>query len=482
MSWFVEIDFVRSTFDASSVRDNGIPEWPPHPARLFNAFVDAASQDDDPAGFEALRCLESLSPPVLVVHGGSVGAEAPVTATRFAYVPTNQHTTDEGGVWKTAYPARVAKGPRAWPRTAGGSRVVLQYAEPIDPAVFDTISRLAKLIAYLGRSTTPVVVCCSLGDATLGPADVALVASDDFGGIEVSVPRPGYADDLRRAWLDQRPAHEVARRWVSYAPRQSTDDTLVSPFAPPLVLGLARPIDPRTTLLVTGRLRSAMERALDPAPAVLNGHAREGDAPPRHQVALVPLASHAGEHPDGLVRGLGVVMPRSVAAADRAAVLAALGQVPEIHLGRMGVVRFSGAPRSLVALRPSWWSRPSTTWTTVTPLVADRYLQPTDEAGWREQVRRSCAHVDLPDPAVIEIDQVPWAPGALRAASFDTRRPLAKDPARAAQRRAERPRPAMHVRVQFPEPVRGPVLLGNLRYYGLGWCMPLTVTEEPRHD
>ena len=105
-------------------------------------------------------------------------------------------------------------------------------------------------------------------------------------------------------------------------------------------------------------------------------------------------------------------------------------------------------------------------------MVSDRYLNPTDEDGWSEQVRRACQHVDLPLPELIEFSKVPWAPGSQTTNAYDVRRPLPKDASRQAARRRERPRPAMHVRVRFAEPVQGPVMLGNLRYYGFGLCAP----------
>ncbi len=477
MTWRIEIEFLRATYDASSVLDNGIPEWPPHPARLFNALVDAAALDEVPEADPALLALEAMSPPVLVVRSLTMN-ESEVSSERVGFVPTNQHTIKADEVWKTAYPARIAKGPRTWPRTTGGERVTMVWEDPISPDHFHALELLCKLVGYLGRATTPVVVRCADGDRETSPEEIELRSTDGFEGVEMSLPRPGYLAALRSAYEGQRPAHQVPRRWMAYSERHTTD-IVRSAFGTPHVLPIDRPRDPRHLLAITSRLRSAIESVLDPAPAVLNGHPIDGEPTPRHQVVIAGLSSNMGEHADGLIRGLALICPASIDPTDRKRILDSLGRVPELALGQLGVVRFGEMPRTaLKTLLPRTWTRPATTWTTVAPMVSDRYLTATDEDGWFEQVRRSCRHVDLPEPIDIDYSPVPWANGALRATSYDTRRPLPKDPKRAAARRAERAKPAMHVRIRFASPIRGPVLLGNLRYYGFGLCQPVGPIDQ----
>jgi CRISPR-associated protein Csb2 len=105
MSFSIDVEFIRSTFDASSMFDNSMPEAIPHPARLHNAFVDAAAQGEVEDAFKTLSAWEMMEPPrIFLPHHGD-------PSERVAYVPTNQHAKTATDVWKTQYPARKQKVP-----------------------------------------------------------------------------------------------------------------------------------------------------------------------------------------------------------------------------------------------------------------------------------------------------------------------------------------------------------------------------------
>lgn len=465
MSFVIEVEFVRSTFDASSLFDNALPDPLPHPARLHNAFVDAAAQGDVDGAFEALAAWEMCPPPRVLSPQRADSSE------RVGYVPTNQHGSKVDEMWKTAYPGRIAKGPRTWPRTAVANAVRYAWDDSLlSNHELDAVELLAKQIPYLGRATSPVVVRCVRGNAEVAPHETELIASDGYDGIEMSVARPGYTNALQIAFDQGRPAHEVPRRWVSYI-EPVTQPSASSPFDQPVIVALDRPRDPRSVRRLTGVLRASLESVMDPVPVELHGHVATGETPPRHQIAIVALTSSFGEHADGLVRGLGLVFPNDLSETTRRSVVRAVGQLTELRMGDAGVVRFDRKPKGLVTLRPGTWTQRSTTWTTVTPMVSDRYLKSTDEEGWANQVLAACRHGDLPVPAEIDVSEVPWAPGSLRASAYDVRRPLPKDPGKRAERQREKARPAMHVRIRFSEEVGGPILVGNMRYLGLGLCV-----------
>lgn len=467
MSFAIEVEFIRSSFDASSIFDNALPERLPHPARLHNAFVDAAAQGDVEGAFEALTAWELCNPPRVICPALAESSE------RVGYVPTNQHGSKAEEMWKTDYPGRIAKGPRTWPRTAVANRVRYLWDDPsLSDSDLDALELLAKQIPYLGRATAPVVVRCVRDTSEVAAHETELVATDGYDGLEMSLARPGYTNALQVAFEQGRAAHEVPRRWVCYV-APTPEPPVGSPFAPPVVLALDRPRDQRSVRRLTGALRASLESILDPGPLELHGHVPEGGTPPRHQIGIVALTASFGQHADGLVRALGLVFPRGFDESSRRSVVRALAQVNELRMGEAGVVRFDRQPKGLVTLRIGSWTQESAVWTTSTPMVSDRYLKATDEEGWANQVLSACRHGDLPVPVEIEVSDVPWAPGSLRASAYDVRRPLPKDPARRAQRQREKARPAMHVRIRFSEPVSGPVLLGNMRYLGLGLCIPV---------
>src|SRR5665811_2596450 len=78
----IEVEFLAGTVYASDGA-NGT-EWPPHPARLFSAMVNAAKEADmGDTGDEALRWLESQGPPE--IRAGEAAETHPVTR----FVPPN---------------------------------------------------------------------------------------------------------------------------------------------------------------------------------------------------------------------------------------------------------------------------------------------------------------------------------------------------------------------------------------------------------
>jgi CRISPR-associated protein Csb2 len=79
-------------------------------------------------------------------------------------------------------------------------------------------------------------------------------------------------------------------------------------------------------------------------------------------------------------------------------------------------------------------------------------------------VAEACEHIGLPRPVSVEISLAPMLPGAQPVHAF---RPWPDRPGR--NRRAR-----VHAELRFDRPVRGPVLLGAGRYYGLGLCLPVS--------
>jgi CRISPR-associated protein Csb2 len=478
MTVAISVSFIRGTFDASSVRDNARHEWPPHPARLFNALVDTAANTGQLETVkDALRWLETQPAPQIILSTSNAKQ-----SERVAYVPTNQHVSKSADVWKTNYPGRVSKGPRSWPRTIAGDRVLFVWDDGTAHE-WDELEKLLFDIPYFGRATTPVVVEL-LRTFEIRPNDVEYLPSEALGHLELSVPRQGYLDALIAAFDRGQSAHEVPRRWVSYQAKHPDSDIHRSAYHQPVVLPLQQPQDPRFVVALTGKLRASLESILDPSPPVLNGHSPGGGSGAvRHQVGLVGLPSCFGHYADGLVRGLAVLFPRDADGTDVDRIESALARIRELRFGSGERIQLGGRSSSLVSLNARIWTRAAKEWVTVTPMVSNRYLKPTDEVGWTEQVLTACHHAELPRPTDIDLSSVPFAVGALVAPRYDTRRPLPKDVAKAAQRRSEKSKPAMHVRIRFENKVQGPIVLGNLRHYGLGLCMPLRrIDKNEVHD
>ncbi|MGE3844433.1 MAG: type I-U CRISPR-associated protein Csb2, partial [Vicinamibacterales bacterium] len=127
---------------------------------------------------------------------------------------------------------------------------------------------------------------------------------------------------------------------------------------------------------------------------------------------------------------------------------------------------------ALSSLRPSTWSGPAATWSSVTPVALDRNpgdLRSRDRgvlasaiAAAEDSIRSACQRIGLPEPARVEIlPAAPWA-GAVKARQFP--------PYPGIEGRVQRV--LTHARVTFDREVHGPVLLGAGRFVGLGLFRP----------
>lgn len=78
-------------------------------------------------------------------------------------------------------------------------------------------------------------------------------------------------------------------------------------------------------------------------------------------------------------------------------------------------------------------------------------------------VADACTRIGLPRPMSVEVSLAPLLPGAQPVHAF---LPWPGRPGRTARVR-------VHADIRFAEPVRGPVLLGAGRFFGLGLCLPI---------
>jgi CRISPR-associated protein Csb2 len=92
--------------------------------------------------------------------------------------------------------------------------------------------------------------------------------------------------------------------------------------------------------------------------------------------------------------------------------------------------------------------------------VLDRFLKRKDDP--TAAVRRAVVHSGLPEPLDVELSMRPMLPGGVDLSPADVIR-------RATDRGFK---PYRHVRMRFRDPIRGPVVVGSMRHYGLGLCAP----------
>lgn len=112
-------------------------------------------------------------------------------------------------------------------------------------------------------------------------------------------------------------------------------------------------------------------------------------------------------------------------------------------------------------LRPERWSGRAeghTTWATVTPVMLDRY--PRRSLTAFQVVAKCLVTAGYPEPKTVEILPTSPVSGGVHK------------PARGSVRKGRPMHPMVHCRVEFPEPVVGPVIAGTLRYRGCGLFLP----------
>lgn len=454
---------VRSAYEAA-LSDQRTPEWPPHPARLFGALV-AVADLDDARHREVLDLMECATPPELHCPNSDDGVR------RKSFVVSNDVAKE------SKYQAlflREATGTRTWPRTTL-SHPEIRFCWPGLSLSHDqtcVLDEIAKRVGYLGRSTCPAMLRVEQSQIVgRGQPNVWRPLADGVG-ISLRVPAPGYLALLERAIASEMSAHEIPAVEVEYTDDVLPDETVASsPYEQTLAIKqLASAIDGRRAHELTQLARRAFLERLstylpqEGQPASLCGHANLGETT-WTQIMFLPLLFVGHERADGTVKGLGLALPRDLERPLRIAALAAWRDVDHLTLGSRGRMPLAApGARPVWSLRSSRWTHPACVWVSATPVVPGRFC--TSNAQRRAYVVEQCLALGLPEPEVL-IDREPRLAGALRLGAR-----------RAARTSEATAKPNFHAVVIFPERVAGPIVLGDMRHYGLG----LFVAARPDNE
>jgi CRISPR-associated protein Csb2 len=163
----IEVEYLMGRSYATDFRDDSMPEWPPHPDRLFEALVaahhDTFSEDGENS---VLRWLETLGAPQIAA--GEMGNASSVVN----FVPTNYN-----GKSGSPHPDQRGRQPRTFPVQSPSSPVV-HFVWPeadADEATHDKLGSLLARVPSLGRA-------CSLVRMRLGePSDHPVWVPDPEG-------------------------------------------------------------------------------------------------------------------------------------------------------------------------------------------------------------------------------------------------------------------------------------------------------------
>ncbi|MHB1999588.1 MAG: type I-G CRISPR-associated protein Csb2 [Solirubrobacteraceae bacterium] len=488
------------------------PEWPPSPLRLIGALLAAAHERPgaEPETDRPLlqRLCEAPAPLVIAPDSVAVGEQAGA-----------DEVVRLRGVTRWA-PRNYVTGPLS-PRNLGRDRaevnksgvaigerpVVIEWPDlDLDERDLERLSALASEVTFLGTTRSPAIA-----EVHNNAPDVARA---DREALETWAP--GASDDARPDVTLRVPdARVIANFDRRQTARHSRKGRLEKAgMVPEIAIGTHVPyasprrrraaaaaLDPRwwgemIVLEIDQRQAELLPRA--PAAYLLARAVRvmllgafdeagtTGEAPPilrgrgaDPHCAIVPLPHIWGERADGLIRGVALIPPHP---AREPGVQAQMGQltlglsrcvaaesgtatryakVP--GAGRIWLKLPDAASARLVSFREDLYLGPAQRWVSVTPIVHSRWQKGGVEA-LLNQVGADCAHVGLPAPTEIELLK---GPGRRGGADRVTPPPAGHEGWHGLLQG-----PISHMRITFPKPVCGPVLIGRARHFGLGLCVP----------
>jgi CRISPR-associated protein Csb2 len=348
------------------------------------------------------------------------------------------------------------------------------------------LEQLCARVTRLGHSSS--LVRCSVVDRDLTPT----FSPSDEGDVVLRVISPGQLKRLEEAFEHHR---GVETRVLPARPQRYCAVTMVPALSPKESMfstdwvifervGGARPLASRATDLARALRRALIElHGTQALPATLSGHSEGGPTDHPH-VAFVPLPFVGHEHADGALMGCALVPPRDLAKNDRELLLRLVAKWENERSNQRGTLTLAGGtlPPFIVrrvdvsakaALDPMRWCRASTRFITATPIALDKNpgnLRSNRDGTARkaaleaqQSISDACLRVVGVRPSSVEVSLAPLLHGAQHVRQFL--------PWPGRQGRTARVR--VHADICFGSPVRGPLLLGAGRYFGLGLCLPV---------
>ncbi len=359
-------------------------------------------------------------------------------------------------------------------------------------ALDDLLGRVTRL----GHSST--LVSCRLTDAA-PPA----THTPGEGTSMLRWVRPGQLVALERGHARHQavsprslPFHAVRYRESDLAEVDTSEVMRPTTAGDWIVFELSpkhRRIPVTRTVDLTRVLReSVLSHVQDPIPEGVSGHISDGRPTEAPHISFLALPNVGYDHSDGRIMGLAIALPEDLDPAARSATLRGIGtwegqqggrplQLRMGHRGDVEMVR-KQPPFTLKTLNPAIWSRRSYWWASATPVALPAHpgnlgsgSPAARTKAWTraaESVAKSCEHVGLPRPVDVRVSFVSDLIGTRPARDF----PVFKQ----GRGQGEVIRRLVHVAVEFPEPIRGPLVLGSGRFLGLGLMRPVdsSVTNE----
>lgn len=443
-------------------------DWPPSPARLFAALVaaDGTRGRCRVTDGTELGILEEAAPPTIYA---SPRSQVLVTElqSRFVVAPPRSHGAAQEYVARE--PTLVRPGTRLAPRDR---RVVYVWNTiDADHVALDALRRRAARVGYLGCSDSPVRL--TVDDRAPSVLPDGVWTPEGSGDVAIPVPFPGSLatlDAMFDAFTDGAVVSRAQYR-TELAGYRSPDSppnvSPVQPWATTIWLRFEESLPGTWCRIVGERLKAATLElyssisgaAPDEVPAMLHGHTHAGTR--GYQLAQwVALPDVGYGHSAGRLHGAAVMLPADTEESVVGVVEAALRRLHTLWIGRDRRVRirFQAGETRPWAAHPDRWQQASRQWVSATPVVQERRSRGVTVA----EATEWCAHAGFPPPTEAWASDAPLLSGASWL-----------KPSQVFGQRREARRPYSHLSLRFPEPVRGPMVLGRARQYGIGLMAPI---------
>jgi len=508
----LQVRFIAHSYSGVRLREDRSEEldWPPSPRRVLEALLSAAllgmklSKEQRDETDAAFQWFERLSPPEIWASA----QDETLRSRRRLAIPQNNPNKSK----LEQHSMLLAPTLKAVSRTE--DPLEIHYHWHIDPTPetdrhFEVLRDAAARVSYLGRAEDRAELSLAIVSDKENARLVRWTPQRD-GDTYLWVPRNGTTAGLCRRyneppkWRQLKPASQdwmQRHRYSDDAPRpiQPVSAAIFQLFpdtADPDAVAIS--CDPETS----GVWRELFRKRIvdlarndvywdDPELAVelLAGHAANGDRTQKPHLAIVPFPTLNRDHSaDGRVRRvalIGYAAPEVATPAQeiyRTLYRALAGAVEDVE------TRFATKRSHLIQLRQvstdedKVWRQlcgKSRVWCSLTPAAISRgfkvpkhtpdgRLLSADEryqiklGEWDKLLRDSLRHITLPERLIsetrIEFSATPFLPKAKRAETY-----------RAPGENAV----LSHIRLTFPEPVKGPFILGDRRYFGFGLCVPV---------
>jgi CRISPR-associated protein Csb2 len=451
---YLRVFFPSGKYYAAENYDPTRPEWPPHPSRVFSAMVASAYHVDNGMSEKMRRAFEWLEaqPPPSIAAPVADLSQAPLT-----YVPPGDLDKREE---KKAHPVHRMKQPRYFPRAVIMGDPVVYYDWKEDPPenIVCSLEKIAAGVTHIGTSHSMATVNIFRGEM---PQRASYIL-DKEGSCFLRVALPGRLEELDKIFLQEagiRRPPSLCETLASYRLVRDTTGNIQQSWIDFFPMHITGTLHGADTAAYLGRAvrRAVMSVLGDDAPPAVHGHSGED------HVGWLPLPDVGHKHANGRIVGVGIFLPKALMTEHRQKIFKGINLVRNLRLpdGRIANL-FPPNPgeRLPIALSPKVWTRPSSLWASVTPVVLDRPPKKLSQNRIQDALMESLIFAGYPKPKKIEVSafsRFSGAPPAFRVV-------------------ADKPR--YHATVHFEEPVQGPVIAGRLRYFGIGLFRPLLSSDN----